>query len=271
MVAKATAKYCREIGDEVLAFDRNDLDISDKQNVFDMFEKNEPDAVINCAAYTNVDGAETDPAACYSVNAEGVENLALAAKKNDCGFVTISTDYVFFGDKEGFYTQRDTPDASSIYGQAKFAGELLAAKNYARSIIVRTGWIFGDEGTNFLSVMHKLLSEGKNIKAIYDSYGIPTFADDLAKRLRELAELDLPAIYHVTNSGEGTNYTGFAEKVCEIGKFDKDLIEAISDNKMNRPAPRPKNSRLECLFSEKFGLKPLPNWENGLERFLTNK
>ena len=267
MVAKATAKYCRSIGDEVAALTRQELDIGDQLQVFDLFEHEKFDAVINCAAYTDVDGSETNEEKCFAANVAGVENLAHASKRSDCIFLTISTDYVFDGTKSGFYTQRDTPNPQGVYGQAKFLGENLANRAYARSIIVRSGWIYGHGGTNFLSVMHKLLADGKSIKAIYDCYGTPTFADDLAKRLRELTELDLPCIFHVTNSGTGTSYKGFAEKVCELKGFDKNLLEPASANSLKRPAPRPQSSKLACLFSEKFGLEPLRNWETALAEF----
>ena len=268
MVARAAVKHCLEIGDVVTALTRRELDISDKRAVYDSFERENFDAVINCAAYTDVDGAETNQELCYKANAVGVENLALAAKKIDAHFATISTDYVFDGSKIGFYTQRDTPNPQGVYGKSKLEGEFRARDAYARSIIVRSGWIFGHGGTNFLSVMHKLLADGKKIKAIEDSYGTPTFAGDLAKRLRELIELDLPCIYHVTNSGEGTSYAGFARKVCELKAFDPKLLDSALADSLKRPAPRPANSKLACLFSEKFGLSPLQNWEKGLEEFL---
>ncbi|MEP6901257.1 MAG: dTDP-4-dehydrorhamnose reductase [Actinomycetota bacterium] len=271
MVAKATAKYCRSIGDETFALTRQEFDIGDQLQVFDFFEREKFEAVINCAAYTDVDGSETNEEKCFAANVAGVENLAQASKKHDCVFVTISTDYVFDGTKIGFYTQRDTPNPQSIYAQAKFLGENLAHRAYARSIIVRSGWIYGHGGTNFLSVMDKLLADGKSIKAIYDSFGTPTFANDLAKRLRELAELDLPCIFHATNSGEGTSYAGFAEKVCELKGFNTKLLEPAAADSLKRPAPRPISSKLACLFSEKFGLKPLPNWEASLKTFLNEK
>ena len=268
MVAQAAIDYCRSIGDEVVALTRQELDISDKQSVFDTFGREKFDAVLNCAAYTDVDGAETNREICCAANASGVENLALAAKRIDCAFVTISTDYVFDGAKKNIYTQKDTPNPQGVYAQSKLEGEIRARNAYARSIIVRSGWIYGAGGTNFLSVMGKLLAEGKNIKAIKDSHGTPTFAADLARRLRELAELDLPAIFHVTNSGAGASYLEFAQKVCEINGFDGNLIEAVSFADLKRPAPRPQSSKLACLFSEKFGLEPLRNWEEALEKFL---
>ena len=268
MVAKAAIAYCQSIGDEVVAKTRQELDISNKEDVFSLFEREKFDAVLNCAAYTNVDGAETNQIVCVMTNDAGVGNLAKSAKRINAAFVTISTDYVFDGTKGDFYTQRDEPNPQGIYAKSKLMGENHARINYARSIIVRSGWIFGEGGTNFLSVMHKLLAEGKSIKAISDSYGTPTFAKDLAKRLRELAQLDLPGIYHVCNEGEGTTFAGFAEKVCELKGFDKNLIETVAMDSLSRPAPRPRDSRLKCLFSEKFGLSPLQNWEKALMEFL---
>lgn len=271
MVAGAAIEYCQSIGDTVAALTRQELDVSDKNAVFDLLGKEKPEAILNCAAYTDVDGAETNVDRCYAANAVGVENLALVAKRIDAAFVTISTDYVFDGQKSGFYTQRDTPNPRGIYAESKLDGEIRARNAYARSIIVRSGWIYGDGGTNFLSVMDRLLTDGKEIKAISDAYGTPTFARDLARRLRELAALDLPAVYHVTNSGDGTSYFGFARKVCEIKGFDKKLLEPVSMNDLKRPAPRPASSKLACLISEKFGLAPLPDWEKALEEFLKGK
>ena len=206
--------------------------------------------------------------AANNANADGVENLARASREIDCRFLTISTDYIFDGKNGGFYTQRDTPHPISVYGRSKLAGEMLARNAYARSIIVRSGWIYGEGGTNFLSVMPRLLAQGKPVTAISDSYGTPTFAGDLAQRMRELVELDLPCIFHVTNSGPGTSYFGFAEKLCEIGGFDKSLVTAVSKDSLQRPAPRPASSKLACLFSERFGLVPLPDWTDAIGRFL---
>ncbi len=268
MVARAAISYCSSIGDEVIAFERGDLDISVRETVHAAIDAIKPAAVINCAAYTDVDGAETNKEACYKANADGVENLALACKTVDAAFVTISTDYVFDGLNPNFYTQQDTPNPQGIYAKSKLEGEIRAKYANARSIIVRSGWIYGHGGTNFLSVMHRLLADGKSIKAISDSFGTPTFAGDLAKRLRELAELDLPCTFHATNSGPGTSYLGFAEKVCELGGFDPHLLEPVSKDSLKRPAPRPASSKMACLFSERFGLEKMPNWEDALKVFL---
>ena len=269
MVARAAIEYCRSIGDEVVALTRQELDISNRESVSETFAREKFVAVLNCAAYTNVDGAETNEELCYKANAVGVENLALAAKQTGSAFVTISTDYVFDGAKKDFYTQKDAPNPQGVYAKSKLEGEIRARNAYARAIIVRSGWIYGAGGTNFLSVMGNLLAEGKKIKAIKDSYGTPTFATDLARRLRELAQLNSPNIFHVTNSGAGASYLEFAQKVCEIGGFDESLIEPVSFADLKRPAPRPQSSKLACLYSEKLGLEPLRNWENALKEFLS--
>lgn len=268
MVAKAAIDYCQSIGDAVVALTRQELDISNKKAVFGLFNKEKPEAVLNCAAYTDVDGAETNVERCFAANTNGVENLALASKKINAAFVTISTDYVFDGLKSDFYTQRNTPNPQGVYAESKLEGEIKARNAYARSIIVRSGWIYGKGGTNFLSVMHNLLADEKKITAISDAYGTPTYARDLARRLRELAALDLPAVYHVTNEGNGTSYLGFAQKICEIKGFDVRLIEPVLMNDLKRPAPRPASSKLACLISEKFGLSPLQKWEKALAEFL---
>lgn len=268
MLARAAIKYCNFIGDEVIALTRAELDIADREVVANRIGDHLPDAVINCAAYTNVDGAETNEAACYAANSTGVENLAEACRSANATFVTVSTDYVFDGSNPGFYTQRDQPNPRGVYAVSKRDGEVRAFAAYPRSIIIRSGWIYGHGGTNFLSMMPTLLAEGKSIKAIHDSYGTPTFANDLARRLRELAEADLPGVYHVTNAGEGTSYLGFAEKTCELGGFDKALLQRTSHTELNRPAPRPVSSKLACLISERLGFAPMHNWEDALAEFV---
>lgn len=268
MVARAVIAHCRGLGDDVVAYTREELDISRGEEVLKRIVEDAPDALINCAAFTNVDAAESNEAACRAANTDGVANLAKACRAANAGFVTISTDYVFDGSDLGFYTQKDTPDPHGIYAASKYEGELLAQRAYARSIVVRSGWIYGSGGTNFLSMIPLLLKEGRSIKAISDAYGTPTYAVDLAARLRELAELDLPCVFQVVNSGDGTSYYGFAEAACEIGGFDASLVEAVSAAGLERPAPRPKSSKMRCVMSPALGLKPMPDWRDALRRFV---
>ncbi|MBK9162982.1 MAG: dTDP-4-dehydrorhamnose reductase [Acidobacteria bacterium] len=267
MVARAAREYCESIGDEVHAFARAELDIADADAVRQTIERLRPDAILNCAAFTDVDGAEAQVEACYAANVEGVRNLARSAADFDARFVTISTDYVFSGEKEGLYTEDDLPEPKGVYAVSKFEGELAAAEANPEAVVVRSGWIYGRGGTNFLSVMHRLLGEGKAIKAISDSYGTPTYAGDLARRMRELAASDFTGVIHVTNAGEGTSYSGFAKKLAELGGFDASLIEDVSGETLKRPAPRPKSSKLGSVREVK-SLGALPDWEDALKRFL---
>lgn len=269
MVARAARVQCSQLGDVVVPLTRQQLDISDRNAVFETVAGNRPDAILNCAAYTDVDGAESHPDDARAANTLGVQYLAEAANEFDSRFVTISTDYVFDGSNPGFYTEDDEPRPRGIYAITKYDGEVAALRANPKSIVVRSGWIYGSGGTNFLSVMHRLLAEGKQIKAIQDAYGTPTLADDLARRLRELVETDASGVVHVTNSGPGTTYLGFAEKVCEIGGFRKDLIEAVSNDDLKRPAPRPVSSKLASIRLDELGLSPLRDWEHALSAFLS--
>jgi len=268
MVGGAVAGHCRGLGDDVLAFDREGLDITDERAARETFGRLKPEAVINCAAWTDVDACELDPQRAFLVNSQGVEALATASRLAGASFVTISTDYVFDGHKpEGFYTQRDDPHPASAYGAAKLEGERRAQMASARTSVVRTGWVFGPGGRNFLATAADRARRGERLKAISDSFGTPTYAPDLAARLRELAEFDLPGVYHVVNAGEGTSFEGFARAAAEAVGAASIEIEPVKMDSLKRPAPRPRNSRLRCLLSEAVGLKPLRDWREALAEF----
>jgi dTDP-4-dehydrorhamnose reductase len=268
MVGRLLAEHCRAQGDEVAAFDHAGLDITDERAVREAFAAARPDAAFNCAAWTDVDGCELDPQRAFLVNSQGVEILATAGRLAGARFVTVSTDYVFDGRLENhFYTQRDDPHPLSAYGASKLEGERRAQAATARTIVVRSGWIFGPGGKNFLALALESARRGECMKAISDSYGTPTYAADLAARLRELSKLDLPGIYHVVNSGEGTSYEGFARAAAEAAGVGGAKIEGILSDSLKRPAPRPRNSRLRCLLSEAVGLAPLRDWRHALSEF----
>lgn len=272
MVASALVQYCRSLGDEVLPYDHAALEIEDAEAVREALEQAQPETVINCAAWTDVDGCERDPQRAYNANSRGPENLAFASRRAGASFVHISTDFVFDGEKEGFYTQRDDPQPTSYYGRAKLDGERRAQRACARTTIVRSGWIFGPGGKNFLSRVVELAGRGEHLKAISDAYGTPTYSKSLAMRLRELAELDLPGIYHVVNDGEGTSYEEFGRAALSLAGLDAgSLIESVRMETLNRPAPRPRNSRLRCLLSPALGLAPLPDWRDALGDFVTEQ
>jgi dTDP-4-dehydrorhamnose reductase len=268
MVGRAVTDYCRSEGDEVFAYDHATLDISDQLLVRETLEKAKPEAVINCAAWTDVDGCEREPARAKTDNTEGPENLAIASRAVGALLITISTDYVFDGVREGFYTQRDDPNPQSVYGLSKLNGERRAQLSSARTVVVRSGFIFGPGGSNFLSSLAERIRRGEKITAIADAWGTPTYSRHLAARLRELAQLDLPGIYHVVNSGAGASYAEFGRAVAEALGHDQSLVGAANADQLKRPAPRPRNSRLRCLLSESLGLTPLPDWRAAVRDFV---
>ena len=268
MVGRAVSERCASLGDEVFSRDHLGLDVTDADLVKRELEKIRPDAVINCAAWTDVDGCERDPARAEAANADGPENLARASRQVGAVLVTISTDYVFDGEKEGFYTQRDDPNPTSHYGRAKLAGERRAQLAYARTMVVRSGFIYGPGGRNFLSTVAERVRREERVDAISDTWGTPTYAAHLAARLRDLTQLDLPGTYHVVNSGAGATYEEFARAVVQdLGKDDSQ-VHGIMANTLSRAAPRPRNSRLRCLISEAIGLSPLPSWRDAVRDFL---
>ena len=268
LVGSALAEHCSAGGDTVLGYAHQALDITDGAAVETVVVNDRPDAIINCAAWTDVDGCESDSEKARQANALGPENLARAALKVDAAFVTISTDYVFDGEKEGFYTQRDQPRPISTYGRSKLEGERRAQEANARTIVVRSGYIFGQAGKNFLSTVVSRARRGDKVTAISDYWGTPTFGGDLAIRLRELAALDLPGVYHVVNSGEGASFETFTREAFKLAGLNSDALGVVSGDSLNRPAPRPRNSRLKCLLSQAIGLPPLPHWQDALSRFL---
>jgi dTDP-4-dehydrorhamnose reductase len=255
----------------VQSFDHRSLDISNQGLVTRTLLDAKPELVINCAAWTDVDGCELHPERAYAANTHGPENLANASREAGALLITISTDYVFDGKKPGFYTQRDQPNPESIYGKSKLEGERRAQQASVRTIVVRTGFIFGAGGNNFLSMIVERARRGEKLKAISDSFGTPTFARDLSVRLRELAERDLPGVFHVVNAGDGASYEEFARRALDLGGFVGTGLDSIETDSLQRPAPRPRNSRLKCLLSEAIGLTPLPDWRDALADFVSQQ
>jgi dTDP-4-dehydrorhamnose reductase len=269
LVGRALVEHCSARGDEILSYDHNALDIADSGAVESLIFEQRPEAVINCAAWTDVDGCESDPERAKQVNALGPENLARGCRKADAVLITISTDYVFDGVKEGFYTQRDQPRPISVYGKFKLDGERRAQEAHARTIVVRTGYIFGPGGKNFLSNVVSRVARGERLKAIHDYWGTPTYGRDLAARLRELAVVDLPGVYHVVSSGAGASFETFSLEALRLGGYNSEMLEVVAGDSLGRPAPRPRNSKLKCLLSEAIGLAALPAWQEGLAHFVS--
>jgi len=270
LVGRATAGHFTTQGGNVMALDHAGLDISSEKNVNAVLDRERPDAVINCAAWTDVDACELDYQRAVRANALGPELLALGCRRVGALLITMSTDYVFDGEKNGFYTQRDQPNPLSKYAMSKLAGEQRAQQAWARTIVVRSGYIFGAGGTNFLSTFLARTQGGEPVKVVNDSFGTPTYAPHLAARLYELARMDLPGLYHVVNSGEGASFEDFARAAFAITGLNSEL-ESINMAALKRAAPRPKNSRLKCLLSEALGLRPMPYWKDAVKAFVAGE
>jgi dTDP-4-dehydrorhamnose reductase len=268
MVGRAVVAHCTDQGEYVTGLDHHALDITDELSLNTAFERELPDVVINCAAWTDVDGCERDPKRAERANADGPELLALSCRKTGALLITLSTDYVFDGEKEDFYTQRDHPKPRSAYGVSKLKGEQRAQFAWANTIIVRSGYIFGPGGTNFLSTIVSRARRGDDLNAINDSFGTPTYAPHLARQLYRLAQIDVPGTYHIVNAGEGVSFEGFGRYALKFAGLDENLLKAVSLDELKRPAPRPRNSRLRCLLSDAVGLEPLPSWQDALHEFI---
>jgi dTDP-4-dehydrorhamnose reductase len=268
MLGRAVAEIFEREGEQIVALVHATLDITDERAVNATFNNEVPEVVINCAAWTDVDTCELDQDRASNVNARGPELLALACRRLGALFITISTDYVFDGEKDGFYTQRDQPNPQSAYAVSKLEGERRAQTAWARTIVVRSGYIFGAGGKNFLSSVVARARRGERLKAISDSFGTPTYALDLAHQLHRLALLDLPGTYHVVNDGEGASFEQFARLAVEAAGLEGDLVEGIGLHALGRPASRPRNSRLKCLLSEAIGLDSLPFWQDAVRDFV---
>lgn len=268
MLGRAVVAHGTTQGESIAAFDHKSLDIADEIKLDIAFERERPDVLINCAAWTDVDGCELDPVRAQRANADGPELLALRCRKAGAQLITVSTDYVFDGEKDGFYTQRDQPNPQSAYAASKLKGEQRAQLAWANTTVVRSGYIFGPGGTNFLSTVIPRARRGENIKAIGDSFGTPTYAPHLARQLFQFARINVPGIYHVVNAGEGASFEDFTRYSLKVAGLNDSLLEVVRLGDLLRPAPRPRNSRLRCLFSSALGLKSLPSWQDAVHEFI---
>ena len=258
--------------DELICTDVDELDITNLDSVQKFVGNVKPDLIINCAAYTAVDKAEenVEEEKAVRLNTYGPENLAIAASKNDSMIVHISTDYVFGGkfDTDMIYYENDVKDPTTVYGRTKLAGEKSIMKHTTRYYIFRTAWLFGD-GPNFVRTMLKLGKENEEVKVVYDQYGSPTYAADLADIIYQALEKKIPlGIYHATNIGFTTWYD-FVKEIFKQAGVNCRVIP-VTSAEFVRPAARPKNSMLSKAKLLEEGVE-IFSWENALQRYLANE
>ncbi|KGP77365.1 MULTISPECIES: dTDP-4-dehydrorhamnose reductase [unclassified Paenibacillus] len=259
-------------GHSVLACDRDQMDITNQAQCNNVISSYYPEVVVHCAAYTAVDAAETDIDGAYKVNAVGTRNVAVATERTGAKLIYISTDYVFDGNSETPYQEYDNTNPQSVYGKSKRAGELLVQSLTSKWFVVRTSWVYGLYGNNFVKTMLKLGQEKPKLQVVHDQKGSPTFTVDLAEFLLELMTTEKYGIYHASNSHACTWYE-FTQAIFEEARAINGLsihadLEPCSSEQFPRPAPRPKNSVLDHLSIRTNGLSDLPPWREALCKFL---
>ena len=225
----------------VTGVDLPEIDITNIDSVREVFAKTNPDVVINCAAFTNVDGCETNFDAAHAVNADGAENLAIACKENDAVFVHVSTDYVFPGNEPGERVESDNVSPISAYGKTKLEGEDRALNAWQKTHIVRTAWLYGLYGKNFVDTMVNLSKTHDELNVVADQFGNPTNAEDLAYELTKIALSNSFGIWHAT--GEGTcTWADLAEEAielfgqeCSVNRVTSEEYKAMNPKSADRP------------------------------------
>ncbi|MFC7419971.1 dTDP-4-dehydrorhamnose reductase [Iodobacter arcticus] len=270
----------------VIAVDREDCDLSDPEAIRALVARIQPHVIVNPAAHTAVDKAESEPELARAINAIAPQVFAEEAAKIGALLVHYSTDYVFDGTKDGWYSETDTPNPQSVYGKTKLAGELAIAAAHPRHLIFRTSWVFGAHGGNFLKTILRLAGEREELKIIADQHGAPTaaslLADVTAHAIRQVLQIesatncqlpDLYGTYHLVAAGS-TTWHGYAESVVERAKAAGVSIKAaqilpIPTSAYPLPAPRPANSQLSTeKLQATFGLC-LPDWQDGVTQVMT--
>src|SRR5947209_2758904 len=249
---------------EVIGVSRRETDVLDVAALEHAVRATRPQAVVNCAAYTDVDGAEADEDGAMAVNAVGALNVATAAAEIGATVVYPSTDYVFDGAKREPYVESDRVSPRSAYGRSKLEGEVATA-TVQRHLIVRTAWLFGTHGRNFVDTMLAAAERG-SLKVVDDQIGCPTYTRHLAAVILRLVEADTTGVVHATGAGECSWYE-FARAIFARARLDVD-VEPCTTAEFPRPAPRPAYSVLQ---SERPDVPVLPAWEQGLDEYLAER
>ena len=253
---------------DMIGFDHRSCDLADRDSVEQAVAAAAPAAVINCAAWTDVDGCEADPERAVLVNALGVRHLAVACARVGAHLVHVSTDYVFPGTKDGPYDEWDEPDPKSVYGRSKLGGEREVARHAGSWAIARTSWVFGRTGRNFVDTILARARQELPLRVVDDQRGCPTYAPDLAGALARLAVERRSGTYHVTNEGACT-WHDLAVAAVELAGLDPSVVGTATTDELGRPAPRPANSVLSGIAWKAAGMAPLRPWREALAEHLS--
>jgi dTDP-4-dehydrorhamnose reductase len=266
MLAQSLAKIFNTTC-SVLILPKSEMNITDLDSVLKTVERFKPELILNTAAFTHVDNNELFPDESYRVNALGARNVAVAARLVGARLVHFSTDFVFDGEKQGAYQEWDHPNPLSVYGRAKLAGEELIRQTYGMHYIVRTSWLFGENGKNLLSTLHRKLLAKQNVRAISDQIGSPTYSLDLARAVKMLVQIPAFGTYHLSNNGCCTRFQ-LAKEAAALLNCPEHLVTPVSSRELNLPAARPGNSVLDNYCWRLMGFPPLRHYRLAYREFL---
>ncbi|MDU1006526.1 MAG: dTDP-4-dehydrorhamnose reductase [Clostridium butyricum] len=253
---------------QVFDFDVDKLDITDLKSVKNVLNTIKPDVVINCAAATNVDGCESDEDFSFKVNSLGPRNLAIVCEEIGARLVQVSTDYVFSGVGEKPLTEYDLTAPYSVYGKTKLLGENYVREFCSKYYIVRTAWLYGYVGHNFVYTMRRLGKEKDSINVVNDQIGNPTHANDLAYHILKLIETDEYGIYHCTGKGECSWYD-FAKMIIELSG-EECIVNPCTSEEYKTPAKRPEYSSLDNMMLRNTVGDEMRNWQDAIKSFIEN-
>lgn len=256
-----------EADHQVVGLTRKDCDLCDEHAVRRIFREQKPDTVFHLAAFTNVDACEIEPDKAKASNEIATLNVARAARSIGAEVLFTSTDYVFDGGQEQPYLEDDQTNPLSVYGRSKLMGEERLRETLDRYFIVRTSWLFGPNGKNFVSTILRLACEKPELRIVNDQRGSPTYTRHLAQKLAELVMTREYGTYHITGSGS-CSWFEFAKKILESGGFSGIRLMPVSTHEFGRPAPRPAYSVLANQRLCSLGIGLLPHWEKGLKDYL---
>jgi dTDP-4-dehydrorhamnose reductase len=252
---------------DVTGRDIEDFDIASSEDCEKVISETEPDVVVNAAAYTDVDGCESNREKCFSVNAEGVKNIALSCGERGIRIVHFSTDYVFDGKKQTPYLEDDTCNPINVYGQSKLAGEQYLKQFSGNFLLVRSAWLYGKNGKNFVKTIVEKARTEKYLEVVDDQVGSPTFTWDLAGAVQLLIEGQYSGTFHITNRGNCSWYE-FALKILKFAGMTGVTVKPIKSDKLARPAKRPHYSVLNCRkFSQSTG-KTMRYWQVAVDDYI---
>jgi dTDP-4-dehydrorhamnose reductase len=265
MLGSDVMRAAADAGHEVRGFGHTDLDITDPEALKSRFELDRPDAVVNCAAWTDVDGAEDDPEGAQLVNGTGAGNAAAAAAAIGAKIIYVSSDYVFAGDRDE-YLETDQTGPISVYGASKLAGEVASATANRRSMIVRSSWLFGINGPNFVDTMIRLGETQGQVLVVHDQVGSPTYTWHLAYGLVRLLDSEEYGVHHMAAAGSCSWYE-FAKEIFKLSEMDVVTLSATTEM-FGAKAPRPARS---VLVSANEHAIRLPSWQDGLAAYLAQQ